>query len=110
MSEPRPPSSVPKYLAEGIPKQDNPTLREIQSWIDELLEARKLEPEEIEVDEGEEVVDVENHGDGCIVTKMVNCGKDSCGKCPGEGHGPYSYRVTSQDGNQKWEYLGKADS
>jgi hypothetical protein len=41
---------------------------------------------------------------GCVVVKLVPCGKN-CSGCP---HGPYAYRVTKQGGKQHWEYLGKA--
>jgi len=41
---------------------------------------------------------------GCIVAKLVPCGKN-CRGCP---HGPYLYRVVKIGGKQKWIYLGKA--
>jgi len=42
---------------------------------------------------------------GCIVIKMVRCGKEGCSSCP---HGPYAYLVTKKDGKQTWKYLGLA--
>jgi len=41
---------------------------------------------------------------GCIVVKLVPCGKN-CRGCP---HGPYAYRVVKVGGKQIWKYLGKA--
>ena len=41
---------------------------------------------------------------GCIVVKLVPCGKN-CRGCP---HGPYAYRVYKIGGKQHWKYLGKA--
>jgi hypothetical protein len=40
--QPSPPDSLPKYIADGIPKQDTETLRNLQTWIDELLEYRSV--------------------------------------------------------------------
>ena len=48
--QPQPPESLPKYLSEGIPKQDDSTLRDLQAWIDELIEYRAdISADEIEV-------------------------------------------------------------
>lgn len=38
---PTAPSSLPNYLADGLPKQDDETLREVQEYVDELLAARE---------------------------------------------------------------------
>ena len=47
------PSSLPQYLSEGVPKQDDQALRELQTWIDELLEYRHdIAAEVIEPAEG----------------------------------------------------------
>lgn len=35
------PESLPQYLAEGVPKQDDTNLRALQDWIDDLLESRQ---------------------------------------------------------------------
>ena len=40
---------------------------------------------------------------GCLVAKLVTCGK----KCRGCPHGPYLYRVVKSGGKQVWKYLGK---
>lgn len=34
------PDSLPNYLADGVPKQDDQTLYDLQDWIDTLLEYR----------------------------------------------------------------------
>ncbi len=44
---PTAPSSLPNYLADGLPKQDDETLRKVQEYVDELLttrEQRQSEP------------------------------------------------------------------
>ena len=43
-------------------------------------------------------------GRGCIVIKLVPCGKN-CHGCP---HGPYAYEVHKVGGVQHWRYLGRA--
>jgi len=40
---------------------------------------------------------------GCLVSKLVPCGKH-CSGCP---HGPYLYSVVKQGGKQVWTYLGR---
>lgn len=108
MDRPSPPDSIPKYIAEGVPKQDNQGLRELQSWIDELLEyrSREIDEQEIEADSGEQIVGKEKtSGGGWIVKKLQQCGKD-CGGCP---HGPYTFSVSrDESGDEHWEYIGKA--
>jgi hypothetical protein len=39
MLDPEAPESLPKYLAEGIPKQDDDTLRDIQAYVEALLDS-----------------------------------------------------------------------
>jgi hypothetical protein len=99
------PESLPKYISEGLPKQDVQTLRETAEYIDELIELM-TEPVEIEPDADEEVVDVEESADGSIVIKKVPCGKD-CNGCP---HGPYKYRVYRQGNDVVWDYQGKVNN
>ena len=108
MSEmPDPPDTLPKYLSEGLPKQDSETLHEVQDWIDELSKYhdRPLEENEV-VDSGERVEDVEQSSKGTVVVKMVPCGKDNCSTCP---HGPYKYLYYREGDKVKSDYLGKAD-
>ncbi|WP_154019912.1 hypothetical protein [Halococcus sediminicola] len=45
---PAPPGQLPKYLAEGLPKQDNETLAEAREYIEELL-AWRVRPVEEDV-------------------------------------------------------------
>lgn len=102
--QPEAPDSLPKYLSEGIPKQDVETLLETAEYVDELIEWM-TEPVEVEADDGEEVVEVEESSKGSIVIKKVPCGKD-CGGCP---HGPYKYRVYRQGDDVVWDYKGRVD-
>ena len=102
---PAPPDVLPKYLSKGIPKQNDETLREIQSWIDELLEYRNRPLEEDEVvDSGEQIEDVEQSSKGSVVVKKVPCGKDKCSTCP---HGPYKYLYYREGDKVKSDYLGR---
>lgn len=102
------PASLPQYLCEGVPKQDNQTLRELQTWIKELLEYRHdITAEEIEVAEGETVTDVDDSGGTTTVIKKVPCGKDTCSTCP---HGPYRYEVHREGDKLVWDYEGPVDS
>lgn len=109
--QPSPPDSLPQYLTEGIPKQNDEDLRAIQDWIDELLEYRQdISMEEIEVGEDESVEAVEESSDGTVVIKKVTCGKDGC-KCQrGELHGPYKYIVRRQGDSLDWSYDGPVDN
>jgi len=107
-STPEAPSSLPKYLAEGLPKQDVETLEDTQEYVQTLVEWMNR-PVEVEVDDDEELVDVEDDGEsskGTKVVKKVPCGKN-CNGCP---HGPYEYRVYRTGGDVKWEYVGPVES
>ena len=101
-TEPTAPESIPKYVREGVERQDTTTLHNLAAWVEALAEYRESRP--IEVSNDEELVEVEEGDDavGTKVVKKVPCGKD-CGGCP---HGPYEYRV-HRDGKQlTWEYIG----
>lgn len=106
-TQPAAPELLPNYLADGIPKQDDRTLRDIQAWIDELLAYRQeVATEEIESNADKTIETVEETSSGTVVVKRVSCGKDNC-KCQrGELHGPYKYVVSRQGGDLNWEYKG----
>jgi len=105
--QPQPPESAPKYISEGIPKQDDTTLRDLQEWIDDLIEYRNdISPEEIEVSDEESLEAVDDSGETTTVIKKVPCGKDACSTCP---HGPYRYEVHREGGKLVWEYEGVVD-
>ncbi|WP_250137892.1 hypothetical protein [Halorientalis salina] len=105
---PSPPDDLPKYFAEGIPKQDTETLEALQDWLDALLEHRQnIDPSEITVGANEQIEDVEQDSDGTHVVKKVPCGKDNCSTCP---HGPYLYLVKRKDGNLVWDYQGRVEN
>lgn len=105
--QPTPPDELPKYLAEGVPNQDDNTLRALKAWIDELLAYRRdVATDEIDVDEGETLEAVEETSGGTVVIKHVSCGKENC-KCQrGELHGPYKYVVRRKGDRLDWEYKG----
>lgn len=108
---PTAPSSLPNYLADGLPKQDDETLREVQEYVDELLaarEQRRSEPvTEDELPEDARVL--ENKSDGAVYLEYRTCGDESC-SCMSGGtkHGPYKYRAYRDGDTVRREYLGKA--
>ena len=106
-ARPPAPDSLPQYLAEGVPKQDDMNLRALQDWIDDLLEYRQdVAAEDIDTGEGELIESVEESSRGTVVIKKVSCGKDNCKCQSGELHGPYKYIVRRQGDSLDWEYRG----
>jgi len=114
MEQPSPPTSLPKYLAEGLPKQNTETLQEIQSYVEALIEYRDQSAGTDELPETAEPVDEpHNSENGTVVKEKVTCGDASC-KCasgdPADMHGPYLYRYYRENGTMKSEYVGKPGS
>ena len=106
-SQPPAPDSLPQYLVEAVPKQDETDLRALQDWIDDLLTYRhNIDTGEIDVDEGESIEAVEKSSEGTVVIKKISCGKDNCRCQGGELHGPYKYIVTRQGNSLNWDYKG----
>jgi hypothetical protein len=83
--EPVAPSSIPKYVHEGVEAQDSKTFRDLARWAEALAEYREQRPIEVENDEELVEVDETDESGGTTVVKKVPGGKD-CGGCP---HGPY---------------------
>lgn len=109
-SRPDAPDDAPQYLAEGMPKQDDETLRALREWIDQLLaNRREVAPAEVEEGKDEAVRDVQESEEGTIVIKEVTCGKENCKCQQGELHGPYEYLVRRTDGGLEWEYRGPVE-
>lgn len=107
-SRPSAPESLPNYLADGIPKQDDATLRDICEFAEALIEYRQQAVEPEELPDTAEPVD-ESGGRGTVVKEKVTCGDSGC-HCmdsDGELHGPYLYRYHYADGNLRSEYIGK---
>lgn len=104
------PESLPKYLAEGMPKQDSATLKDTRDYIDELIDfqTRPIEDEDLP-DEVEPVEADDSEGKGTVVKEKVTCGDDTCHCMTGdELHGPYLYRYfRDETGTVKSEYVGK---
>lgn len=104
---PTPPESLPKYLAEGMDKQDDDTLHDVIAFAEELIEHRaQAEPE---IPDNAEIVKENTDKGGSVVEEMVVCGKDGCRCADGDLHGPYLYRYWSENGETQKEYIGKAD-
>ena len=111
MKQPAPPDSLPKYLAEGISKQDTETLRHVHAYVEDMIEYREQPVEENDLPEAADPIDNSDESDkGSVVKEKVKCGDDSC-KCangnPEDMHGPYLYRYYHDDGKMKSEYIGK---
>ncbi|MFC6906785.1 hypothetical protein [Halalkalicoccus tibetensis] len=108
---PTAPSSLPDYLADGLPKQDNETLREVEEYVDKLLAAREQRRgEPVTEDElPEEARVLENESSGAVYLKYHTCDNESCScMSSGEKPGLYKYRAY-RDEDPVWrEYLGKA--
>ena len=105
---PSAPPSLPKYLAEGLPKQDVEALLDAREFIDELIEWKQRPVEEDDLPDSAEPVDGESdERTGTVVMEKVTCGDESC-KCmtDDEKHGPYKYRYyRTDDGTLTSEYI-----
>lgn len=123
---PIPSDQIPKYVQDGIDRQDISTLLDIASYCEELAEHKHREEvseEDIEKEGVEEItsldedIDIEkllDEGDdleaargGSVVVRRVKCGSD-CTCNSGRGHGPYAYLVWYDEGKQHWKYVGPA--
>jgi hypothetical protein len=103
MSEPpEPPEEIPKYIREGLEKQDIDTLEKVIRYSRELVEYLTEPPEKVEADEDEEPVEKERRSVYTKVVKKVSCGKD----CSGYPHGPHVYHVSRSGDGLDWEYIG----
>lgn len=122
---PASPTSLPKYLAEGLPKQDDATLADVREYVEALLDRRNrdVDPKELpdkatpfdaaEIPDGvdSELIESyrEDHPDrtgGHFTLERVRCGAD-CTHNDGRGHGPYVYHYHYTDGRLQSEYVGK---
>lgn len=103
------PESLPQYLADGLPKQDDATLEDTREYIDALLSARQQAVGVDELPDDAEPADVEDEsGKRTLVKEFVTCGDETCAcMSGGEKHGPYLYRYYRKDGNLTSEYVGK---
>ena len=110
--EPTAPDSLPKYLADGIPKQDRETLEDISEYVEALLTHKaQLAEQPIEADDLPDNAKLVETPKGSNLIEYRTCGDESC-HClsGGKKHGPYRYRVYRESGSVKKEYLGKAET
>lgn len=100
------PAALPKYLAEGLPKQDVSTLKATREFVDELIAEKERPVETGELPDDATVVD--DGANGYVVAELVKCGKDGCRCASGaesDMHGPYKYRYyRDDDGTLRKEY------
>lgn len=104
---PTAPESLPKYLADGLPKQDVETLEDVRDYVDELLEYQRCPVDVDDLPDEADPVDDDTDGKGTLVKERVKCGAD-CTCNDGKGHGPYLYRYFRKGGSLTSEYVGKA--
>lgn len=71
-----------------------------------LTYRHNIDTGDIDGDEGESIEVVEESGEGTVVMKKVNCGKNNCKCQSGELHGPCNYAVTRQGDSLNWDYKG----
>ncbi len=104
---PETPESLPNYLADGLPKQDDDTLRDVAAYVEALLEYRTQDVPDTALPDDAEPAD-EDGGRGTLVKEKVKCGDESC-ECMdgGDKHGPYLYRYYYQNGSLSSDYVGK---
>lgn len=107
IASPTAPESLPNYLADGLPKQNDETLEDVRDYVDELLEERRRSVAVDELPDGAEPIeDDEQSEEGTLVKERVKCGS-SCTCNNGNGHGPYLYLYKRVDGKLTSEYVGK---
>ena len=71
-----PPASLPKYLAEGLLKQNVDTLRDIRDYVDAFIESWEQTVEPDELPDTAQPVDCDDGGTGTVV--KVTCGDETC--------------------------------
>lgn len=121
---PTPPDTLPKYIAEGLPKQDDETLADVREYVESLVEHRDREVTADTLPEAAAPVDPEDpppeidpsliesyraetgRRGGHFALERVRCGAD-CTCNDGEGHGPYVYHYYYADGDLQSAYVGK---
>jgi len=98
---------LPNYLVDPLRKTSSENLKMVIAVAADILQERQeVEEEDIEADEGEEIVEVQSQSAGpTTVIKKVPCGKE-CNGCP---HGPYEYAVQRSGDGLEWEYIGPVD-
>lgn len=104
---PTAPESLPKYLAEGIPKQDEPTLEDSREYIEALIQYREQAVGPAELPDTAEPVDSPGEP-ATVVLETVRCGDDSC-HCS-DPDGPYLYRYQYDGDAVQSEYIGKPEN
>lgn len=113
MDNPPPaPESIPNYIADGIQKRKTPgQLKAIEEYAErcrvELERRENAEITDSDISDDEDVIDIEETGEGTVVIKKITCGKENC-RCmkDGEKHGPYKYTVQRSGDSLEWEYHG----
>ncbi len=106
---PTAPPSLPNYLAEGLPKQDDEVLRDAREYIDELLAAREQRRQEpvTKDDLPADAQVLKNELTGAVYLEYRTCGDERCScMSSGEKHGLYKYRAYRDGDTVRREYLG----
>jgi hypothetical protein len=105
---PTAPESLPKYLRNGLPKQEVGTLSDAREYINELIDWKQRPVEDDDLPEKAEPIDDDNEGrQGTVTMEKTTCGDETC-KCmtEGEKHGPYKYLYyRKSDGTLTSDYI-----
>lgn len=110
MTEPTddPPDDLPPEIVEALEGSTDEQLREIIHYAQQLVREHRPLTDDIEPREGEEILEVVEHGS--YTTVVVERPEES-----GEARGPFAYRVEWEpgfedaEGQFRWHYLGKVD-
>lgn len=105
-SNTHPPENVPAEVIQFLEASDDPQLRDLIHYAQQLLQEESRHTEEVGPREGEEIVRVDDHGSykSVIVERPDKTG---------EARGPFAYRVKWEpgvgdtDGQYRWHYLGR---
>ena len=105
-THPSAPESLPKYLADGLPKQTVETLEDARAFIDELIEYQQRPVEPADLPDNAEPVEDDDGEKGTVVEQYRTCGDETCScMTGGEKHGPYKYRYWREDGELTSDYV-----
>ncbi|GGM51193.1 hypothetical protein [Haloarcula argentinensis] len=106
MSDIDPPDDIPTEVLQILEESEDPQLREIIHYAQQLLRDHPSLTEAVEAREGEDLVRINDHG--AYTTVIVERPDET-----GEARGPFSYRVKwepnidDDGGSYKWHYLGR---
>ena len=107
---PTSPESLPTSLAEGIPKQDESTLEDLQEYAEAVIQYHEQAVDPADLPESANSVAAGDNPD-TVVFETVRSGDDSCQYSDPDGgrHGPCLYRYQSDRESLDSGSLGKPE-